>query len=53
MKQFGELLGSQGVQIFQMIKLYAVEIGSTLVFVVFIAVETIRAIRHLIRDVRN
>jgi hypothetical protein len=36
------------MRIFTLIKLYAVEVAGTAVFVVFIAVEAIRAIRHLV-----
>jgi hypothetical protein len=40
-------LGGSG-HFFIRVKFYAVEIASTAVFVVFIVVETIRAIKHLI-----
>ena len=35
-------------KVFTIIRLYAIEIASTLVFVVFISVEAVRAVRELI-----
>jgi hypothetical protein len=47
------IFGGPGDHIFGAIKLYAVEICGTIVFVVFVVVESIRAIRHLIGGIRN
>jgi len=41
------------INVFTWVKLYTVEIASTVVFVVFITVEAIRAIKHLIGSVRK
>jgi hypothetical protein len=40
------------MELFTRIKVYAVEIAGTVVFVVFIGVEAVRAIRHLIEYLR-
>jgi hypothetical protein len=37
------------VHLLVLIKVYAVEIAGTAVFLVFIVVETVRAINHLVR----
>jgi hypothetical protein len=37
-----------GIEVFLTVKVYTVEIASTLVFIVFIAVETFQAVKHLI-----
>ena len=34
--------------VFEAIKLYAVEIASTIVFLVFIVVETVKMVRHIL-----
>jgi hypothetical protein len=45
--------GGTMIDVFTSIKLYAVEIAGTAIFVVFIAVETIKAIKHLIASIRR
>jgi hypothetical protein len=52
-KELAGVIEWKGPNFFLDVKLYAVEIGSTLVFVVFIGVETVKAIRHLIESVRE
>ena len=46
--KFGVRKEDRGMRVLTLVKVYAVEVAGTAVFLVFIAVEAIRAIRHLI-----
>lgn len=45
--------GFDNLQLFALIKLWAVEICATAVFIVFVGVEAFRAIRHLLAFARE
>ena len=52
-RQLAALLAVTNIDVFTTVKLYAVEVAGTVVFVVFIVVEAIKAIKHLVASIQK